>query len=127
MAQEKPLGPGARFSKVPKLYGPFSGVTISSVSQERSIRFIKVVKLHRHISFSWLENMLKDQLSKISGYHFHKGLFGPEKFSGLSRNVPQGTLKYDFQTNVENDRSYKSSSFMLFPISQSLLLSSVKF
>ena len=29
------FGPGARFSKVPKLYGPFSGVTISFVSQER--------------------------------------------------------------------------------------------
>ena len=28
-------GPGARFSKVPKLYGPFSGVTIPFVSQER--------------------------------------------------------------------------------------------
>ena len=27
-------GPGARFSKVSKLYGPFSGVTIPSVSQE---------------------------------------------------------------------------------------------
>ena len=29
------LGPGACFSKVPKLYGPFSGVTIPFVSQER--------------------------------------------------------------------------------------------
>ena len=28
-------GPGARFSKVPKLYGPFSGVTIPFVTQER--------------------------------------------------------------------------------------------
>ena len=28
-------GPGARFSKVPKLYGSFSGVTIPFVSQER--------------------------------------------------------------------------------------------
>ena len=27
--------PGARFSKLPKIYGPFSGVTISFVSQER--------------------------------------------------------------------------------------------
>ena len=27
--------PGARFSKVPKLYGPFSGATISFVTQER--------------------------------------------------------------------------------------------
>ena len=29
------LGQGAGFSKVPKLYGPFSGVTIPFVSQER--------------------------------------------------------------------------------------------
>ena len=28
-------GPGARFSKLPKIYGPFSGVTIPFVSQER--------------------------------------------------------------------------------------------
>ena len=28
-------GPGARFSKVPKLYGPLSVVTIPSLSQER--------------------------------------------------------------------------------------------
>ena len=27
--------PGARFSKVPKLYGPFSRVTVPSVHQER--------------------------------------------------------------------------------------------
>ena len=27
--------PGARFSKVPKLYGPFTGVTIPFASQER--------------------------------------------------------------------------------------------
>ena len=27
--------PGGRFSKVPKLYGPFSGVTIPFVTQER--------------------------------------------------------------------------------------------
>ena len=27
--------PGGRFSKVPKIYGPFSGVAISFVTQER--------------------------------------------------------------------------------------------
>ena len=32
--------------------------------------------------------MLKDRLSKTSGWQFHKWLFGPEKFSGLSRNGP---------------------------------------
>ena len=31
---------------------------------------------------------LKDRLSKTSGWQFHKRLFGPEKFSGLSRNGP---------------------------------------
>ena len=29
------ISPGGRFSKVPKLYGPFSSVTIPFVSQER--------------------------------------------------------------------------------------------
>ena len=29
------LGPGAHFSKVPKLFGAFSGVTVPFVSQER--------------------------------------------------------------------------------------------
>ena len=29
------VAPGARFSKVPKLYGTFSGVTIPSLSQEQ--------------------------------------------------------------------------------------------
>ena len=74
-------GPGARFSKVPKLYGAFSGVTIPFVSQERR-------GLHSYFSFCCLENMLKDWLSKTSGWQFHKWLFGPEKFSGLSRNRP---------------------------------------
>ena len=32
---EIPAGPGARFSEVPKHYGPFSGVTIHFVSQEQ--------------------------------------------------------------------------------------------
>ena len=32
--------------------------------------------------------MLKDQLSKTSGWQFHRWLFVPEKFSGLSRNGP---------------------------------------
>ena len=47
---------------------------------------ISVIKLHSHFSFCHLENMLKDRLSKTSGWHFYKWLFGPEKFSGLSRN-----------------------------------------
>ena len=33
--------------------------------------------------------MLRDRLSKTSGWQFHRWLFGPEKFSRLSRNGPQ--------------------------------------
>ena len=32
--------------------------------------------------------MLKDRLSITGGWQFHKWLFGPEMFSGLSRNGP---------------------------------------
>ena len=48
-----------------------------------------MVKLYSYFSFCYLENTLKDRLSKTSGWQFRKWLFGPEKFSGLSRNAPQ--------------------------------------
>ena len=48
----------------------------------------KFVNLHSHFSFCGLENMLKDRISKTSGWQFQTCLFGPEKFSGLSRNGP---------------------------------------
>ena len=32
---------------------------------------------------------MKDQLYRISRSEFYEWLFGPEKFSGLSRNGPQ--------------------------------------
>ena len=38
-----------------------------------------------------LQLLLKCRLSKTRGWQFHKWLFGPEKFSGLSRNGPQVT------------------------------------
>ena len=58
------LTSGARFSKVPELYGPFSGVAIPFVSQER--RGVKSSN-SSYFSFSYLENTFKDRLSKISG------------------------------------------------------------
>ena len=36
-----------------------------------------------------LEIIVKDQLFRLSGSQFLKCLFGPEKFTGLSRNGPQ--------------------------------------
>ena len=40
--------------------------------------------LSRHFSICYLENMLKDRLSKTSSWQFQKCLFGPEKFSGVT-------------------------------------------
>ena len=48
-----------------------------------------MIKLHSNFSFCYLENMVKDRLSKTSGCQFHKLLLAPEKLSGLSRNGPQ--------------------------------------
>ena len=44
-------------------------------------------------NFYSLNNIWKDQLYRISGSEFYKWLFGPGKFSGLSRNRPLARLK----------------------------------
>ena len=49
----------------------------------------QAIKLRNPLSFSYIKNMLKDQLLKISRLQFDDWLFGPEKFSGLSRNRHQ--------------------------------------
>ena len=46
-------------------------------------------KLCHYLYFYSLYNMWKDQLYRISRSWFYEWLFGPEKFSGLSRNGPQ--------------------------------------
>ena len=45
-------------------------------------------KLCSYFYFYSLYNILKDQLYRISRSWFYEWLFGPEKFSGLSRNGP---------------------------------------
>ena len=44
------------------------------------------IKLRNPLGFSYIKNMSKDQLFKTSGLQFDNWLFGPGKFSGLSRN-----------------------------------------
>ena len=58
-----------------------------------------VVKLHSHLYFCYLENMLKVRISKTSGWQFRKWLFRPEKFSGLSRSGPQASSWSDVQND----------------------------
>ena len=55
-------------------------------------------KLRNPISFYYIKNVLKDQLFKISRLQFDDWLFGPEKFSGLSRNRPQVRKFYELPT-----------------------------
>ena len=48
-------------------------------------------KLCSCFNFYSLYSIWKDQLYGISGSEFYEWLFGPEKFSGLSRNGPQAS------------------------------------
>ena len=70
----------ACFPKVWKLFGPISGDTTSLYI------YGTPSKLRNHLGFVYIKNMLKDHLFKTSALQFDNGLFGPEKFSGLSRN-----------------------------------------
>ena len=49
----------------------------------------QVTKLCGYFNFSSLYIMWKGQLYRTSGSEFYEWLFGPEKFTGLSRNGPQ--------------------------------------
>ena len=85
------LGPGARFSKIPKLYGRISGEIIFFVSSKRRrlearnfaviLTFIPLTTYHG-----------KDQLDRMSTSEFYEWLFGSEQFSELQRNGPQALV-----------------------------------
>ena len=84
------LRPGARFSKVPKLFGRISGDLILFVSsQRRGLEARNFAVISIFILFTTYE---KKQFYRVSVSEFCKWLFWPEKFSGLSRNGPLGSL-----------------------------------
>ena len=72
--------PGACFSNVPKLFGRHNSVCIFKTKASRGM------KLCSYIYFHSLYNIWKDQLYTITLSEFYEWLFGPEKFSELSRN-----------------------------------------
>ena len=77
--------PGARFSKLPKLSGSISGAVIFlRISKTKTF---PGVKFCNKFALSYLEIIVKGQLSRISGSQFLKWLFGPGKFTGLSRKI----------------------------------------
>ena len=49
---------------------------------------------------TYTANNEKGQVFKTIGLQFDNWLFGPEKFSGLSRNKPQGFIKHLVFENV---------------------------
>ena len=64
--------------------------------------------------------MLKDLLFKTSRWQFDDWLFGPKKFSGLSRNKPQDFLKacvvvecIIFLASTDNNKANEDDSFKL--------------
>ena len=97
------LGPGACFSKVPKLFGHISsGVIVFVSSKRRCLEARNFAVIIIHIPFY---NIWKDQLHRISGSECYECLFGPETFSGLSRNGPLVDKRKEDFTQVGFDTS----------------------
>ena len=83
------LRAGARFSKVPKPFGRISGDIIHFVSSKR--KRLEARNFAVILILFPLQHM-KRSAFRISGSEFYEWLFGPEKFSGLSRNGPEAKL-----------------------------------
>ena len=87
-----PLWSGGRFSKVPKLYGPFSGVTISSVSQER--RGFKASNFAGSLLFDTLKACSKFGSPEQAVGRFINGFLGPKRFRGSRETGPCPQSQY---------------------------------
>ena len=65
-----------------------------------------------YFNFYSLHNIWKDQLYGIRGSQLYEWLFGPKKFSGLSRNGPQATsldvaaLRVSLEKKLESWRAH---------------------
>ena len=77
---------GARFSKVPKLYGPFSGVTVPFVSQER--RGFKSSNFTVLSLFVPLKAFQKMGFPKQAVGSFINGFLGPKSFRDFRETGP---------------------------------------
>ena len=81
------LRPGARFAKVPTLFGRISGDIVFLVfSKPMHLEARNFVLNLIFIPFTTYE---KTNLTEFNAGQFYEWLFGPEKSSGLSRNGPQ--------------------------------------
>ena len=70
----------------------WSSCCIILFDAEQSLNSV-TFNLHiQHLGFSYIQILLKGQLFETSGLYFDNWLFGPEKFSELSRNRPLGPV-----------------------------------
>ena len=83
--------PGARFSKVPKLFGHISGDIILFVSSKR--RRLEARKFAFILIFIPFTKYEKNGFTELAGRSFTNGFFGSEQFSGLSRNEPKSFFR----------------------------------
>ena len=81
--------PAARFSKVPELYGPFSGVTIPSLSQER--RGFKSSNFTVILLFVTLTTCKKIGFPEQAVDRFTNGFSGRKSFRDFRETGPTGT------------------------------------
>ena len=77
--------PGARFSKLPKLFRWHHSLCIFTTKVFRDMIFCSYFNFYS--LYIW-----KDQLYRMSGLQFYEWLFAPETSSGLSRNWAQFPL-----------------------------------
>ena len=82
------LRPEARFSKVPKLYGPFSDVTIPFGNQER--RAFNSSNFTVNFLFVTLKTCQKIGFPKQAVGNFTDGFSGPKRFRDFRETGPWG-------------------------------------
>ena len=98
---------GACLSKVPKLFGSIS---------DASIRFW-AIKLRNSLVFSYLKNMLKDQLFKTSRLKFDNWLFGPRVLGSLDkplRSIALRKLSRANQSSLRYSASHWGFTVLLY-------------
>ena len=102
--------PGASFSKVPKLYGPFSGVTIPFVSQER--RGFKSSNFTVIFLFVTLKTCQKIGFPEQAVSSFTNGFSGPKCYRDFRETGHWGL----FLESTENFSGPKSQSSNCNPL-----------
>ena len=74
-------------------------------------------ELRSYFNFYSLDNMWQDQLYRISGSEFYEWLFGPVKFSGLSRNETLKRRRHKSAYLTMEESSFCTSDFHVWHIS----------